>query len=188
MTEITTTTTAPTKSRKRLILLPLAGLLVAATVAVGSGADFVANSVNSANAFSSGTLAQQNSKSGKAIFNASNLKPGDTLNGKVTITNSGTLPAAFTLTENATNGFVKTENLKLVITRAGSGTPVWSGTFGDLTKAGALDLGEFAAGESRDYTFSTTLAQTADNTEQGKNASAVYTWDSKQAAATAVSQ
>ena len=65
---------------------------------------------------------------------------------------------------------------------------MWSGTFGDLTKAGALDLGEFAAGESRDYTFSTTLAQTADNTEQGKNASAVYTWDSKQAAATAVSQ
>lgn len=189
MTEnITPAAPAAKKSRKRLILLPLAGLLVAATVAVGSGADFVANSVNSANAFSTGTLAQQNSKSGKAIFNAANLKPGDTLNGKVTITNSGSLPASFTLTENATNGFVKAENLKLVITRAGSGTPVWTGTFGDLTKAGPLNLGEFAAGESREYTFSTTLAQTADNTEQGKNASAVYTWDSKQAAATSVTQ
>src|SRR5690606_19765289 len=74
----------PARSRKRLIV-PLAGLLVAAAITVGSGADFVANSVNSANAFSTGTLTQSNSKSGSAIFNASNLKPGDTLNGTVTI-------------------------------------------------------------------------------------------------------
>jgi hypothetical protein len=46
MNENTTTPTAA-RSRKRLIV-PLAGLLVAAAITVGSGADFVANSVNAA--------------------------------------------------------------------------------------------------------------------------------------------
>ncbi|MEV7632654.1 TasA family protein [Microbacterium sp. NPDC089318] len=189
MTEITTSApVAPAKSRKRLVIVPLAGLLVAAAVAVGSGADFVANSVNTANAFSTGTLTQQNSKAGQAIFTASNLKPGDTLNGKVTITNSGSLPASFSLTESAVNGFVKADNLKLTITRAGSATAVWTGTFGELTKAGPLDLGTFAAGEAREYTFSTNLAQSADNTEQGKSATATYTWDAKQGAADTIDQ
>ena len=97
MNETTTTAAAPTRSRGRLVIVPLAGLLVAAAVAVGSGADFVSNSVNTANAFSTGTLSQQNSKADKAIFDLANLKPGDTLNGSVTITNSGSLPALFTL-------------------------------------------------------------------------------------------
>lgn len=178
---------ATTSSRKRLIV-PLAGLLVAAAVAVGSGADFVSNSVNAANAFSTGTLAQSNSKTGSAIFNASNLKPGDTLNGKVTITNSGSLPAKFALTEDATNGFATKSNLGLVITEAGSATPVWTGAFGELTAAGPLDLGTFAAGESHDYTFSLTLAQSATNAEQGKSATATYSWNATQAAATTTEQ
>lgn len=177
----------PTRSRKRLIV-PLAGLLVAAAITVGSGADFVANSVNAANAFSTGSLTQSNSKSGTAIFNAANLKPGDTLNGTVTITNSGTLPADFTLTEDAANGFATKSNLSLVITRAGQPTPVWSGTFGDLTAAGPLSLGSFSAGEARVYTFSTTLAQSATNAEQGKNATAKYTWNSTQTAADTIGQ
>jgi len=175
------------RSRKRL-LVPLAGLLVAAAVAVGSGADFVANSVNAANAFGTGTLTQSNSKSGTAIFDATNLKPGDTLNGTVTITNSGTLPADFTLTEDATNGFATTSNLSLVITRSGQPIPVWSGTFGDLTAAGPLSLGTFTAGEARDYTFSTTLAQSTTNAEQGKNATAKYTWNSTQTAPDTIDQ
>lgn len=182
-----TTTSTPTRSRKRLIV-PLAGLLVAAAITVGSGADFVSNSVNAANAFSTGTLTQSNSKSGTAIFNAANLKPGDTLNGKVTITNSGSLPADFTLTEEAVNGFATKANLTLVITRAGQATPVWSGTFGELTAAGPLSLGTFAAGEAREYAFSTTLAQAATNAEQGKSATAKYTWNATQTAATTTEQ
>ena len=109
---------APARSRKR-ILIPLAGLVVAATITVGSGADFIANSVNTTNAYSTGTLLQQNSKAGNAIFNLSNLKPGDTVNGKVTITNSGTLAAAFSLSENAVNGFADKDNLSLTITQGG---------------------------------------------------------------------
>lgn len=175
------------RSRKRL-LVPLAGLLVAAAITVGSGADFIANSVNAGNAYSSGTLLQSNSKADSAIFNLGNLKPGDTVNGKVTITNSGTLPAGIKLSESAVNGFVTKSNLALTITAAGSATPVWSGTFGALTTASPVDLGTFAAGEAREYTFSVTLAQSAGNAEQGKSATATYTWNSTQTAATTTDQ
>lgn len=179
---------AKTPSRRSRILVPLAGLLAAAALTVGSGADFISRTVNTDNAFATGTLSQTNSKANSAIFNLGNLKPGDTLNGKVTITNSGSLPASFKLTETATNGFTSKSNLRLTITPTGSGTPVWSGTFGDLTAAGPLALGDWAALESREYTFSVTLAQSADNTEQGKTASAVYTWDAVQTAATVTNQ
>src|SRR5690606_15619605 len=115
----------PTRSRKRLIV-PLAGLLVPAAITVGLGADFVADSVDPANDSSTVTVAQSNSRSGSSIFTAANLKPGDTLNGTVTITNSGSLPADFTLTEEALNGFATKSNLALVITRTGqTTTPVW---------------------------------------------------------------
>ncbi|MDT0184853.1 TasA family protein [Microbacterium sp. ARD31] len=177
----------PTRSRKR-ILVPLAGLLVAAAITAGSGADFVSNSVNTGNAYNSGTLLQSNSKAGTSIFNLSNVKPGDTVNGKVTIANTGTLDQAFTLTENAVNGFATKSNLSLVITQTGVATPIWSGTFADLTAAGPLPLGVFAAGESREYIFSVTLAQAATNAEQGKSASATYTWNGTQTAPTVTNQ
>ncbi len=186
-TETAVVAEKPARSRKR-ILLPLAGLAVAAAIAVGSGADFVSNSVNAANAYSTGTLEQTNSKSGSAIFDLSNLKPGDTVNGKVTIKNSGTLAADFTLTEDAVNGFATKSNLTLVVTQTGVSTPVWTGTFGALTTSGPLSLGTFAAGEAREYTFSVTLAQSATNAEQGKTASASYSWNSTQTAATTTEQ
>jgi hypothetical protein len=176
---------APTRSRKRL-LVPLAGLLVAAAITVGSGADFVANSVNTGNAFSTGTLLQQNSKADSAIFALGNLKPGDTVHSKVTITNSGTLAAAFALSENAVNGFSSKDALALTISTGG--TTVWTGTFGALTGSGPLSLGTFAPGEAREYTFTVTLSPTAGNAEQGKNATATYTWNSTQTAATTTNQ
>jgi hypothetical protein len=177
----------PKRSRRRLIL-PLAALLAAGAIAVGSGADFVSNSVNTNNAFSSGTLTQTNSKANAAIFNVANMKPGDTVNGTVTITNNGSLASTFKLTEAATNGFATPADLQLTITQNGVAAPVWSGTLGNLTAAGPLSLGQFAAGEARTYTFSVNLIQAATNAEQGKTASATYTWDATQLAATVTNQ
>lgn len=178
-----TATAAKSASRSRRLLLPIAGLFAAAALTVGSGASFVSTSVNEANAYTTGTLTQTNSKANAAIFNLSNLKPGDTLNGTVTITNSGSLPSIFTLKETATNGFTTPANLKLTITEGT--TTVWSGTFATL---GTADLGTFAAGQAKTFTFSTTLAQSAGNDEQGKTATATYTWDAVQTAATITNQ
>ncbi|GAA1114608.1 TasA family protein [Arthrobacter flavus] len=172
-------------SRSRRLLLPIAALFAATALVAGSGADFVSTSVNTSNAYTTGTLTQSNSKANAAVFNLSNVKPGDTLNGAVTITNTGSLASTFTLKEAATNGFTTKANLKLVVTQQGVTAPVFSGTFGEL---GTASLGTFAPGEARTFTFSTNLAQTAGNEEQGKTATATYTWDAVQAAATATNQ
>lgn len=180
---------APFKSTRRgRLILPLSALLAASAIAVGSGADFVSTSVNTTNAFTAGTLTQTNSKANAAIFNISNMKPGDTVNGTVTITNSGTLPSTFKLTEAATNNFATASVLQLTITQNGVQAPVWSGTLGNLTAAGPISLGQFAAGEARTYTFSVNLIQAATNAEQGKTATATYTWDAIQTAATTTNQ
>lgn len=172
-------------SRSRRLLLPIAALFAATALVAGSGADFVSTSVNTSNAYTTGTLTQSNSKANAAIFNLNNVKPGDTLNGTVTITNNGSLASTFTLKEAATNGFSTKANLKLVVTQQGVTAPIFSGTFGEL---GSANLGTFAPGEARTFTFSTNLAQSAGNEEQGKTATATYTWDAVQTAATATNQ
>jgi spore coat-associated protein N len=171
--------------RSRRILAPLGTMLVAGAIAIGSGASFTSQSVNPESAYATGTLTQSNSKANAAIFNMSNLKPGDTVNGSVTIKNTGSLPAAFTLSElEADNGFVDDDNLKLTVTAA-DGETVFDGTFGTL---GQKPLGTFAAAEAETFTFSVELAQTAGNAEQGRTATAIYQWDAVQTDAVTIDQ
>ena len=170
------TVTEATKPRRtRRILVPLATLCAAGALMVGSGANFLSDSTNPANIYASGTLTQSNSKAGTAIFAVNNLKPGDTVNGEVTITNTGTLPAVFSVTETASNLFADPTNLQMVVTHGA--TEIYRGTFGGLT---TKNLGRFNAGEARTYRFSTTLKSSATNAEQGKTATATYVWNAVQ--------
>lgn len=162
------------------LLAPLATVAVAGAVAIGSGATFTSQTSNSISAVTSGTLSQSNSKDNAAIFNLSNLKPGDTLNGNLKITNTGNLPAKFTLAEtSSTNGF-SGANLKLTIKNVTTNRVVFDGTFGALVDGEKQDLGTVAAGVANDYSFTVKLDQNADNTQQGKTASASYQWASTQ--------
>lgn len=175
-----TQTTAPSRRRA---LLPLATLVAAASIAMASGATFVSQSVNAANAYEAGTLEQINSRSG-AIFDLTNLKPGDSVTGSVTITNSGTLPAIFTLSETEDlNEFAQPELLTLTVTE-GDAT-VYTGRLGALDE---VTLGEFAADEARTFTFTAALDLDADNTNQGARAETTYTWDAVQTAPVATFQ
>ncbi len=175
-------------ARSKKILVPLATLLAAGAIAVGSGATFTSTSANSLSAVTSGTLTQSNSKDNAAIFNLTNIKPGDTVNGALTIRNTGSLPATFSLTETAsTNGFAGSA-LSLVVTNTTTNTTVYSGTFGGLVDGTKNDLGVVAPGVSNNFTFSVKLAQDTPNTQQGKTASASYAWDSIQTDATTTNQ
>lgn len=171
-----------TSANRRKILVPLASLAVAGAIVVGSGATFTSQSQNPGNSFTAGTLEQTNSKEDAAVFNLDNLKPGDTLNGSLTITNSGTLPAKFTLTETASsNGFTQDDKLTLTIKEQGASSNIWSGTFGALEDAQKLTLGgDWAAGESHTYVFTAHLDLSADNTNQGDTATAAFQWDGVQ--------
>lgn len=164
----------------RKILVPLATLAAAGLVVVGSGANFTSHSENTISSVTSGSLEQTNSKDGQAIFSLGAIKPGDVVNGSLTLTNTGSLPAKFSLTEGAsTNGFSGT-NLTLKITNTTTNAVVYNGTFGGLTDGAKNDLGTFAPGAANNYTFRVALDAAADNTQQSKTASATYAWDSVQ--------
>jgi hypothetical protein len=173
-----------TTSRK--VLVPLATLLAAGAVAVGSGATFTSQSANAASTVTSGTLLQTNSKADAQIFGLSNMKPGDVVNGTVEIKNTGTLPGTFTLRETTSANAFDLDMLKLTIT-TGS-TTVYSGNFGGLGDNQLVDLGQYAAGASKTYTFSVALAANAPDTQQNKTASASYEWVATQLAGETTNQ
>lgn len=164
----------------RKILVPLATLLAAGAVAVGSGATFTSQTGNTLSAVTSGTLTQSNSKADAAIFSLENMKPGDVVNGYLSVTNTGSLPATFSLTETSSTNAFTGDYLTLTITNTTSGAEVYAGTFGGLADGAKNDLGVVAAGAKNDYRFTVRLAQEAPNSEQGKTAGAAYQWDSVQ--------
>jgi spore coat-associated protein N len=135
-----------TTSRKTLV--PLATVLAAGAIAVGSGATFTSESGNTISAVTSGTLTQDNSKDGEAIFELVDLKPGDTVNGYLTVTNTGSLPARFSRTEASSANALTGGNLTLTVTNTTTDTVVYDGTFGGLADAQAGAGG--CAGAHRD--------------------------------------
>ena len=164
----------------RKILVPLATLVAAGAVAVGSGATFTSTSGNTISSVTAGTLTHSNSKADQAIFNLSNMKPGDTLNGSLTLTNTGSLPAKFALTEvSSANGF-SGSNLTLDIVDVTAGTTVYSGTFGGLADGTKNELGTWPAGAAHNFKFVVKLSNDTPNGDQGKAATAVYSWSSVQ--------
>jgi spore coat-associated protein N len=164
----------------RKLLVPLATLVAAGAIAVGSGATFTSHSGNTISAVTAGTLTQSNSKDGGAVFDLTNIKPGDTVNGSLTLTNTGSLPGRFSLTETASSNAFTGSLLTLVITDLTSGSTVYDGTFGGLVDGSATALGTYGAGDAHQLRFSVHLAEAATNLEQGKAASASYAWDAVQ--------
>ena len=162
------------------VLVPLATLLAAGAIAVGSGATFTSTTGNTISAVTAGTLKHTNSKDGQAIFTLGDVKPGDSRNGTLTITDAGTLPAKFSLTEKVSTNAFAGENLKLVITNTTSSKQVYSGTFGGLVDGAKTDLGTFEPGAAATYKFTVSLDAAADDTQQGLTAGATYSWDSVQ--------
>jgi spore coat-associated protein N len=162
------------------ILLPLATLVAAGAIAVGSGATFTSTSANTISSVTSGSLTQSNSKANAAIFNLTNIKPGDVFTGDLTIKNTGSLPAKFSLTETTSTNTFSANSLTLVVTNTTTGQVVYTGTFGGLTDGVKTPLGNVAAGVANDYTFSVKLDPATPTTDQGKTASAAFQWDSVQ--------
>jgi spore coat-associated protein N len=163
----------------------LAVILAAIGVTVGSGADFTAHAANPANTFTAGTLTIGSSAS-SALFNAPNMKPGDTASGTVDIQNTGSLPGTFTLsTSNAVDTGALLGQLDLKVedcgVYSGAQAPTCSGASlvynakaSGLTSVG---LGSFAANEKHRYKFDVTLPSSTTNAFQGKTASVEFDWD-----------
>ena len=177
-------------ARPKRVLVVLAAVLAAVGVAIGSGANFTAQTANPSNTFSAGTLTMSNSLDGAAILTASNMKPGDTSTGTVDIQNTGTVAGTFSLSRSALSDSDSSNpmsaKLDLVAKDCGnfsSGTPtcdagdpnVYNGTLGAMTGSNAL--GSFAANEKHRYQFTVTFNSSAGNVYTGDSSTATFQWD-----------
>lgn len=186
------------KRHPKRTLTGLAAALVAAALAVGSGADFTASSANPSNTFSSGTLSMSNSSDSAAILTASGLKPGASpATGTVDIKNTGSLPGTFTLTRGTPVDTGSTSALsgKLNVTVSDCGvfvgntapscsspTTIYSGTLSQMGTSGHAisSLGTFDAGDKHRYQFSVGLDSSADNNYQGGTSTVEFDWAATQ--------
>ena len=167
------------------ILLTVAAVSVVTVAAVGGTfANFTTTPTSIAsNAFASGSLSMIRSGSG-AIFNASAMKIGDSLSGSVTITNTGTLPGAYTLSASASGSSALSSQLNLKVYKdTDGGTAIYDGSLGGFSSA---SLGTFAAdGDAHTFyfhvSFPTTGSDAGDNVLQALSASATFTWSATQA-------
>jgi spore coat-associated protein N len=167
------------------ILLTLAAVSVVTVAAVGGTfANFTATPTSIAsNAFASGSLSMTRSGSG-AIFNAAAMKIGESATGSVTITNTGTLAGAYTLSGSSSGSAALAGQLNLKVYKdVDGGTAIYDGSLGSFSSA---SLGTFAAdGDAHTFYFHVSLPTTGsdagDNAFQGLSASASFTWSATQA-------
>jgi spore coat-associated protein N len=180
-------------SRPKRTIGALALVLAAVGVAVGSGANFSAQSANPSNTFTAGTLTMSNSKDGAAILTAGNMKPGDVATGTVDIENTGSMAGTFSLSRSALNDSDNanpmSQRLNLVVKDCGDfsgGTPScdagdpnkYSGLLSAMSSSVALST--YAAAEKHRYEFTVTFDSAAGNAYQGDSSTATFQWDAVQ--------
>jgi hypothetical protein len=173
--------------RRRLIATAvLAGVLVGATQ-LFAAVLAPRNAGPQMRTTASGALSLSNSKDGVAIFTASNLAPGHSTEGTVTIANTGSAPGSLALSTSelsdsaGTYGGTLSEVLDLRIADTGSGAEIYSGKFDAMPEQ---QLSSLVPGESRAYRFSVSLPDSGspaadwsgENIYQRASASVSYDW------------
>jgi spore coat-associated protein N len=136
----------------------LFALLLAAMMAVGSGANFNSTSANPGNVVTAGNLSHVNGKDGLAILTVDKIKPGERQTGTVTIENDGDIDGVFTVAQavvsdsNAAAGKPAfADKLRLTITDTTTGDVVYND--GVLSAMGSEDAGTIAPGDTHTYEF-----------------------------------
>lgn len=165
-------------------------VMLAAVMAVGSGASFTAQSANPGNIFTAGALTHSNNKDTQAIFTSTALmKPGDSRTGTVEIQNTGNIPGVFTVagTITASTPGSGGGNLGAILdvlveeTNAAGTTVIGTPYTGKLNAFTAQPLGTYAAGQKRYYRFTVTWPNgtpAVDNPAQNASVTARFNWES----------
>jgi hypothetical protein len=134
------------------------------------------------------------SLAGHSILSVNPIKPGGSTSGTVKVQNGGTAPAGFTLAKanlvNTPSSPALSAKLTLIVQDLGdpactvscpAAVTIYSGTLGSM---GTLTLGTFAAGATRQYSFSVTFpdggSNGADNAYGGAITTVDYLWTATQ--------
>lgn len=132
----------PTRRRRRRIALSLIVLAgVASATALGIYGLFTATAQNSGNELSSGTVSFTDNDAGAALFNVSDLRPGDSVSRCIKTTYTGSLTAGARLYAAGTPGPLA-QYTDLVITQGTQSTTAFPGCVGFAADArGAVFTG-----------------------------------------------
>jgi spore coat-associated protein N len=160
----------------------LFALLLAATMAVGSGANFNSTSANPGNVVTAGNLIHVNGKAGLPVMTVNRIRPGQSQSGTVTIANTGDIDGVFTLAKSVSvdstapaNPFADKLRLKVEDTTAGS--TLYDGA---LSAMGTLAAGTLAPAATHTYTFTVTFPSgtpAQDNPFKGASLTAAFDWE-----------
>ena len=169
----------------------LFALLLAAAMAVGSGANFTSQSVNSGNLVAAGTLKAVGPST--AILNITKIRPGESPTGEATISNTGNTRGAFTVTGSnlvdaaGPGGGVLSGKVTVTVEElSGPGGSVVNTAYTAAPLSGfnsAVALGNINGGASKTYRFTVNFpAGTAavDNPFQGSQSTLDLTFDAVQ--------
>src|SRR5215210_6989935 len=157
--------TAAVKVSPRKSIATLAVLMLAVAVMIGSGANFTSTTANPDNTFTAGNLTHSNSKNGSAILTADKMKPGQSTQGTVDITNTGDIDGVFSL---AKSNLVDTPaspafSGKLDLTVEDCGDPSGSCSSpvtkysGKVGAMGTVAVGTYIPNEAHRYRFTVTF-------------------------------
>ena len=179
----------------------LAGAAGATALAVtpGTFGGFTASATNAGNSVTAGTVAITDnvtgavSLSGSGVYTATNLEPGKSVSGTVTISNSGSLPETLTLQiANVTSTFVASD-VQVSVADADGNTIFNNYGLSNGVSSTAIALPDGASGtpttwagtsatpHSETYTVTVSLPTADGNADQGKTASFDLDWAGTQA-------
>ena len=166
----------------------LFALLLAAMMAVGSGANFNSTSANPGNVVTAGNLMHINHKQGSAVLNVDKLKPGESRTGTVDIENTGDINGVFsvarTITTDTTGALTPSNpfaaHLNLKIENVTTGAPaLYDGLLSAMNTAVGNDV--VAPGDTNTYRFTVTFVDGgpngADNAFKSARVEADFDWE-----------
>jgi len=157
----------------------LFALLLAAMMAVGSGANFNSTSANPGNVVTAGNLKHTNTG---ALLTVDKIKPGETKNaGSVTIQNTGDIDGVFSVDKTIISDSTAPGNpfaSRLEVTITSGATTVYSGSLSGMSAQAA---GTIAPGASKTYNFSVKFLDGgsggADNVYKAASVTVDYNWE-----------
>jgi spore coat-associated protein N len=163
-------------------------LMLAAMMAVASGASFTSTSANVGNIVTAGNLSHSNTANPDGtILRVDNLMPDDSATGTVTLANTGDGPGLLTLSKsalaNSNPALPFSSKLDLTVVDPSDPTnPIYQGKLGDM---GPQDMGSVAAGASRTFEFTVHFpdggkpanATSGDNRYKDASTTVNYDWE-----------
>jgi hypothetical protein len=180
----------------------LAGVAGATALAVvpGTFGGFTASATNAGNSVTAGTVSINDnvagpvSLSGTGVYTASNLEPGKSVSGTVTIANNGSLPETITLQIANVSSTFGSGDVQVTVADADGNTIFSNYGLTNATNSSAITLpdasgatptttwaGTSATPHAETYTVTVSLPGTDGNTDQGKTASFDLDWAGTQA-------